>query len=320
MNPHLEFTTEIRDALEHQRPVVALESTVISHGLPYPYNLETGLALESEVRASGAIPATIAVLDGKVHLGLVHDQIERLARGGVAPVGPGAQGIAPVGPGTQGLEKVSLWNLPALIAKGSSGGTTVAATAHLARLVGIEVFATGGIGGVHFDDFDESADLPALARTPITVVCAGAKSILNLPATLERLETLGVPVVGYGTDVFPAFHSAESPYSVPSRLDTPLEIAVAFRAARALQLHQALMVMNPIKDGLPFNQVQTWVEAANHEARREGIHGKSLTPFLLRRISALSDGETDRVNGVLLRANARLGGQIAVALAGIGGA
>ncbi len=297
MNPHLEFTSEIRDALEQKKPVVALESTVISHGLPYPYNLETGLALESEVRASGAIPATVAVLDGKIHLGLVHDQIERLARGNI--------------------EKVSLWNLPALIAKGASGGTTVAATAHLAKLVGIEVFATGGIGGVHFDDFDESADLPALARTSITVVCAGAKSILNLPATLERLETLGVPVVGYGTDVFPAFHSAESPYSVPSRLDTPHEIAAAFRAARALQLHQALMVMNPIKDGLPFNQVQTWVEAANHEARREGVHGKFLTPFLLRRISALSNGETDRVNGVLLRANARLGGEIAVALAGI---
>jgi pseudouridylate synthase len=305
MNPHIEFTPEISDALAHKRPVVALESTVISHGLPYPYNLETGLALESEVRVSGAIPATIAVLDGKIYVGLVHDQIERLAQGKLAPVVPGAQS----------LEKVSLWNLPALIAKGASGGTTVAATAHLARLVGIEVFATGGIGGVHFDDFDESADLPALARTPITVVCAGAKSILNLPATLERLETLGVPVVGYGTDVFPAFHSAESPYTVPSRLDTPQQIAAAFRAARALSLHQALMVMNPIKDGLPFNQVQTWVEAANHEARREGIHGKDLTPFLLRRISSLSNGETDRVNGVLLRANARLGGQIAVALA-----
>lgn len=298
MNPHLEFTSEIRDALERKRPVVALESTVISHGLPYPYNLETGLALEAEVREAGAIPATIAVLDGKIHLGLVHEQIERLAQGGV--------------------EKVSLWNLPALIAKASSGGTTVAATAHLARLVGIEVFATGGIGGVHFDDFDESADLPALARTSVTVVCAGAKSILNLPATLERLETLGVPVVGYGTDVFPAFHSAESPYSVPSRLDTPQEIARAFRAARRLQLQQALMVMNPIKDGLEFNQVQAWVEAANHEARREGIHGKFLTPFLLRRISTLSGGETDRVNGVLLRANARLGGEIAVALSGLG--
>ena len=314
MNPHIECTEEIRDALAHKQPVVALESTVISHGLPYPYNLETGLALESEVRVSGAVPATIAVLDGKIHVGLVHDQIERLARGNAVP---GAQNLAPVVPGAQNLEKVSLWNLPALVAKGASGGTTVAATAHLARLVGIDVFATGGIGGVHFDDFDESADLPALARTSITVVCAGAKSILNLPATLERLETLGVPVIGYGTDVFPAFHSAESPYSVPSRLDTPQEIAAAFRVARALNLHQALMVMNPIKDGLPFNQVQTWVEAANHEARREGVHGKYLTPFLLRRISSLSNGETDRVNGVLLRANARLGGEIAVALAGL---
>ncbi len=295
MNPHLIPTPEIQDALEHRRPVVALESTVISHGLPYPYNLETGLALEAEVRASGSVPATIAVLDGKIHLGLRTDQLERLSKGGV--------------------DKVSLWNLPALLAQGATGGTTVAATAHLARLAGIEVFATGGIGGVHFDDFDESADLPALARTPMVVVCAGAKSILNLSATLERLETLGVPVVGYRTNTFPAFHSAQSPYSVPSRLDSPLEIARAHRAARALELHQAIMVMNPIQNGLPFDQVQTWVEAANHEARREGIHGKALTPFLLRRLSVLSNGETDRVNGILLRANAHLGGEIAAALA-----
>jgi pseudouridine-5'-phosphate glycosidase len=295
MNPHLIPTPEIQDALEHCRPVVALESTVISHGLPYPYNLETGLALEAEVRAAGSVPATIAVLDGKIHLGLTRDQLERLSKGGV--------------------DKVSLWNLPALVAKGASGGTTVAATAHLARLAGIEVFATGGIGGVHFDDFDESADLPALARTPVVVVCAGAKSILNLSATLERLETLGVPVVGYRTNTFPAFHSAQSPYSVPSRLDSPLEIARAHRAARELELHQAIMVMNPIQNGLPFDQVQTWVEAANHEARREGIHGKALTPFLLRRLSGLSNGETDRVNGILLRANAHLGGEIAAALA-----
>ena len=293
-NPRILVHPEVRQALEAQQPIVALESTVISHGLPYPQNLEIGLALEAEVRRAGAVPATVALLDGRMHIGLNRDELERLARGGV--------------------DKISLWNLPALVAKGASGGTTVAATAHLARLCGIEVFATGGLGGVHFDAFDESADLPALARTPVVVVSAGAKSILNLPATLERFETLGVPVVGYRTSSLPAFHSPESPYPVPSRLETPEEVAQAHRAARTLQLTHAILVMNPTPEGIPFAKVQAWAEAANHEARRQGVHGKALTPFLLARIAEISGGETVRVNGILLRANAFLGGEIAVAL------
>jgi pseudouridine-5'-phosphate glycosidase len=195
MSLALRVHPEVRDALLAGRPVVALESTVLSHGLPQPLNLETGLALEASVREGGAVPATVGLLGGRVCVGLAPDELERLT-------GPG-------------LEKVSLWNLPALVARGASGGTTVAATAHLAHLGGLEVFATGGIGGVHPDPYDESADLPALARTPLVVVSAGPKSILNLPATLERLETLGLPVIGYRTDAFPAFHSPESPHGRP---------------------------------------------------------------------------------------------------------
>jgi pseudouridylate synthase len=295
MNPKLIYHPEVKTALENKQAVVALESTVISHGLPYPLNLETAHQLEAQVRSAGAIPATIALLEGRVHVGLDDAQLELMARGGI--------------------EKVSLWNLPAIVAKRLHGGTTVAATAHLARLAGIDVFATGGIGGVHFDAFDESADLPALARTPIIVVCAGAKSILNLHATLERLETLGVAVIGYKTASLPAFHTPHSPFKVAAQLDTPLEIANAFLASKDFGLHQAILVANPVSEGLPYEQVERWVEAANHEARREGVNAKALTPFLLRRLSSLSNGETDRVNGILLRENARLGGEIAVALA-----
>lgn len=295
MNPHFDYTPEVRSALETGQPVVALESTVISHGLPFPQNLETALGMESEIRSAGAIPATIAVLDGRVQIGCTAAQLERLAH--------------------EKIEKLSLWNLPAQIALGKSGGTTVATTAHLAHLSGIEVFATGGIGGVHFDAFDESADLPALARTPIVVVCAGAKSILNLHATIERLETLGVPVIGYGTDSLPAFHTATSPHAIAARLNTPLEVAKAQRAARVLEMRQAILVTNPVIDGIPFERVQMWVEAANHEARKAGVSGKHLTPFLLGQLNQLSGGESVRVNAALLRGNAQLGGSIAVALA-----
>jgi pseudouridylate synthase len=290
----LVLAPEVAAALANRQAVVALESTVISHGLPYPLNLQTAKTLEATVRAGGAIPATIAILDGVVKVGLVEADLERLAKGGV--------------------DKASLWNLPTLLARGGSGGTTVAATVHLARTAGIEVFATGGIGGVHHDHFDESADLPALARTSCIVVCAGPKSILNLAATLERLETLGIPVVGYGTDFFPAFHSPSSPFRVPGRCDTPEQVARTLRAAQAMSQYQAILVTNPLLDGLPFDQVQAWVETATHEAREQGIGGKNLTPFLLRRLSELSDGETDRANERLLAANALLGAKIAVAL------
>ncbi len=294
MNPQFDYRPEVRAALEADQPVVALESTVISHGLPYPQNLETAQAMEAEIREVGAIPATVAVFDGRVQIGCDASQLERLA--------------------LEKLEKVSLWNLPALMAVGKSGGTTVATTAHLAHLAGIQVFATGGIGGVHFDAFDESADLPALARTPIVVVCAGAKSILNLHATLERLETLGVPVIGYGTDTLPAFHTPTSPYAVAARLDTPDEVARAQIAARGLEMRQAILVTNPVSGGIPYDRVQGWVEAANHEARKQGVSGKALTPFLLAQLAEKSHGESITVNASLLRNNARLGGQIAVAL------
>jgi pseudouridylate synthase len=294
---HFIFAPEVATALAQHLPVVALESTVITHGLPFPNNLETAQDLEAQVRLSGAIPATIAVLDGKIHVGCTNDQLLRLAQ--------------------EPMEKVSLWNLPAIMAKGTSAGTTVATTAHLAHLAGIEVFATGGIGGVHFDAFDESADLPALARIPIVVVCAGAKSILNLHATIERLETLGVPVIGYGTDSLPAFHTPSSPYKVAARLDTPSEIAKAQIAARVLEMRQAILVTNPIDKGIAFEKVQAWVEAANHEARKQMVTGKNLTPFLLSELARLSSGETVQVNGRLLGNNARLAGEIAVALVAV---
>ncbi len=288
------YSAEVKAALEENRAVVALESTVITHGLPFPANLETARKLEASVRGAGAVPATIAILDGQVFIGVNDAQLERLAQ--------------------EPMEKVSLWNLPAIIAKGSSAGTTVATTAHLAHLAGIEVFATGGIGGVHFDPFDESADLPALARVPIVVVCAGAKSILNLHATIERLETLGVPVIGYRTDSLPAFHTPSSPHAVAARLDSALEIAKAQRAARDMQMRQAILVANPVPEGIAFERVQGWVEAASHEARKRGVVGKALTPFLLSELARLSGGETVRVNGILLENNARLGGEIAVEL------
>lgn len=294
---HFLYSPEVKAALEQKLPVVALESTVITHGLPYPANLETARTLEAKVRQSGAIPATIAVLDGKIIVGCTDVQLERLA--------------------LEKMEKVSLWNLPAILAKNTSAGTTVATTAHLAHLAGIEVFATGGIGGVHFDAFDESADLPALARIPIVVVCAGAKSILNLHATIERLETLGVPVIGFGTDSLPAFHTPTSPYPVAARLDSALEVAKAHRAARDLEMRQAILVANPIDQGIAFERVQAWVEAANHEARKQMVTGKRLTPFLLSELARLSGGETVQVNGRLLANNAQLAGEIAVALSGI---
>ncbi|TBH21750.1 pseudouridine-5'-phosphate glycosidase [Thermus thermamylovorans] len=277
-------------------PAVALESALLTHGLPYPLNLRTLEALEEAVRAEGALPKTIALIRGEVRLGLSPEEREALARGGA--------------------EKASLWNLPALLAQGRSAGTTVAATVHLAHRHGIPVFATGGIGGVHPEPFDESADLLALSRTPILVVCAGPKAILDLRATLERLETLGVSVVGYRTDRLPAFFSPDSPFPVPARVETPLEAARVYRQARELGLG-AVLLANPVSQGLPYERVAAWVAEANHRAAREGVLGQALTPYLLRRLSELSGGETDRVNGRLLLENARLAARVALALAGL---
>ncbi|MFN4231524.1 pseudouridine-5'-phosphate glycosidase [Thermus sp.] len=275
---------------------VALESALLTHGLPYPLNLRTAMALEEAVRAEGAIPKTIALVQGEVRLGLSQEEMEALAQGGA--------------------EKASLWNLPALLVQKKSAGTTVAATVHLAHRHGIPVLATGGIGGVHPEPFDESADLLALARTPILVVSSGPKAILDLRATLERLETLGVSVVGYRTDRLPAFFSPSSPFPVPARVETPLEAALVLRKSRELGLGAVLLV-NPVSQGLSYEEVALWVEEANRQAAREGIFGKALTPYLLRRLSELSHGETDRVNERLLLENARLAARVALAFAGL---
>ncbi|MFN4073772.1 MAG: pseudouridine-5'-phosphate glycosidase [Thermus sp.] len=275
---------------------VALESALLTHGLPYPLNLRTAMALEEAVRAEGAIPKTIALVQGEVRLGLSQEEMEALAQGGA--------------------EKASLWNLPALLVQKKSAGTTVAATVHLAHRHGIPVLATGGIGGVHPEPFDESADLLALARTPILVVSSGPKAILDLRATLERLETLGVSVVGYRTDRLPAFFSPSSPFPVPARVETPLEAALLLRKSRELGLGAVLLV-NPVSQGLSYEEVALWVEEANRQAAREGIFGKALTPYLLRRLSELSQGETDRVNERLLLENARLAARVALAFAGL---
>lgn len=287
---------EVAQALQTHQAVVALESTVITHGLPRPLNLQLAQKLEDTVRQAGAIPATIAILKGEVVVGLTPDELQAIAADDTA-------------------DKASLWNLGALVAQGKSAGTTVASTSFLAHKAGIQVFATGGIGGVHPHPYDESADLLELSRTPIVVVSAGPKSILDLAATLERLESLGVALLGYKTNHLPAFHSPTSPYPLPARVESALEAARAFRAARALGLPGASLVLNPISKGLDFAQVQHWVEQATQEAARAGIGGKALTPFLLRRISELSGGQTDEVNLRLLEENARLAAQIARALA-----
>ncbi|WP_276953717.1 pseudouridine-5'-phosphate glycosidase [Allomeiothermus silvanus] len=291
----MRLSAEVETALREGQPVVALESTVITHGLPRPLNLQTAQKLEAAVREEGAIPATIAVLGGEVVAGLSAGELERLALDDKA-------------------DKASLWNLAALAAQGKNAGTTVATTTFLAHRAGVAVFATGGIGGVHPDPYDESADLTELSRTPIVVVCSGAKSILNLAATLERLESYGVTLLGYRTDKFPAFHTPESPFSVPAKAESPQEVARIYARARELGLPSATLVTNPVSRGLPFEQVQGWVEQANQEAARHGIQGKSLTPYLLRRISELSSGQTDQVNLRLLEENARLAARIAGAL------
>lgn len=286
---------EVKEALQTRQAVVALESTVITHGLPRPLNLELARKLEGTVRQAGAVPATIAILRGEVVAGLTSDELEAIAADDTA-------------------DKASLWNLGALLAQGKSAGTTVASTTFLAHKAGIEVFATGGIGGVHPHPYDESADLLELSRIPIVVVSAGPKSILDLAATLERLESLGVALLGYKTNHLPAFHSPASPYLLPARVESAQEAARAFRAAKGLGLPGASLVLNPISKGLAFDQVQRWVEQATQEAARVGVGGKALTPFLLRRISELSGGQTDEVNLRLLEENARLAAQIALAL------
>jgi pseudouridine-5'-phosphate glycosidase len=278
--------------------VVALESTLITHGLPRPKNLEVARALEAAVREAGAIPATIAILGGQITVGLTDEQLGYLA-------------------GAENVRKCSRRDLPVVVGRGEDGATTVAGTMMAAHMAGIRVFATGGIGGVHRGHpFDVSADLLELGRTPVTVVCAGAKAILDLPLTLEVLETQGVPVIGYGTDEFPAFYSRSSGLPVDVRCDTPEEVAAIAQSRDALELPGGILVAVPIptEDELPSNEAEDAIERALAEAETQAITGKSVTPFLLARVSELTGETSLRANIALLLNNARVAAAIASAL------
>lgn len=295
----MEVAEEVTAALAEGRPVVALESTIIAHGLPRPDNLRIAREIEDAVRAEAAVPATIAVLDGRVRVGLDDAALERIALG-------------------DGVEKLSLRDLGPGVASGRPGATTVASTAHVAALAGIGAFATGGLGGVHrgaAESFDESADLAALAATPIVVVCAGVKSILDVGATLERLETLSVPVVGYRTDRVAGFYLADAGHPAPWRADSPAEVADIQRARRALRLPQALVVANPLP---PEQQMDPALhgralDEALAAAAAAGATGKEATPFVLGRFHARTGGESVRANVALVLRNAALAAAIAAA-------
>jgi pseudouridine-5'-phosphate glycosidase len=292
---YFRLSSEVVQARESNAPLVALESTVITHGLPFPENQDLARDMETEVRREGALPATIALLDGLVQVGLSEEQLERLAR-------------------ETDLRKVSPRDLARLIIKQESGGTTVAGTIFLAEKTGIKVFATGGIGGVHRQaGMDISADLPQLATTPIIVVCAGAKAILDLPATLEYLETSSVPVIGYQTDEFPAFYSRSSGLPVSVRLDTPQEVEKFAQAHWEMEMRSAVLVTvpPPLEVALTNDEIEGAINQALEEASITDIHGQAVTPYLLKRVNELSGGASLRSNLGLLRNNARIAAQIA---------
>ena len=298
----LDLSDEVKHALDRGAPVVALESTIITHGMPYPDNVSTARAVEAAVRAGGAMPATIAVLGGRIRVGLSDAEAEALGRG-------------------TGALKLSRADLAFAVATGRDGSTTVAATMICAHLAGIRVFATGGIGGVHRgmeSTLDVSADLDELGRTPVTVVCAGAKALLDLPRTLEYLETRGVPVVGYRTDRFPAFWSRDSGLPAPLRLDSAAEIASLAAAQRRLGLGGGVLVANPVAaaDEIPGGEIAAHIDEAVADAVRRGIGGKAVTPFVLSRMLELTGGRSLRTNVALILGNARLAAEIAAASAG----
>jgi len=286
---------EVREALAGGAPLVALESTVISHGLPYPENLVLAGEMEAVMRANGAVPATIAVIEGRVKVGLDQDDLTLLAK-------------------AENVRKISVRDYGPAVAQKATGGTTVAGTLVAAEAVGIRVFATGGIGGVHREaPFDVSTDLFQLAESPVVVVCAGAKAILDLPATLEKLETLAVPVIGYQTDEFPAFYSRESGLPVSARADSPEEAAEIARAHWQVAGKRGLLVAAPppSDSALPAAEIEGHIEQALAEAREQGIRGQAVTPFLLARVSELSGGASLEANLALLKNNARVAAQIA---------
>ena len=302
MNKYLDIAPEVQQDLAEGKPVVALESTIISHGMPYPKNVETALLVEQTIRDNGAVPATIAIIGGRLKAGLSHEEIEHLGKAG------------------RSVAKASRRDLPALVARGVDGATTVATTMIIAHMAGINIFATGGIGGVHRGaevTMDISADLEELAQTPVMVVCAGAKSILDLGLTLEYLETKGVPVIGYGTEELPAFYTRKSGFGVDYRVDSPEELADIFRAQRGLDYKGGMLVTNPIPEEFAMDKavIDAAIEQALAEAKKQGIHGKETTPFLLAKVVELTGGDSLESNIQLVLNNARLAARTAAELA-----
>ena len=299
MEKAIKLSAEVEAALKAGKPVVALESTIISHGLPRPSNLEVALECEHIVRDAGAVPATIALLDGKILVGLERAELDAIAN-------------------RDDIAKASIRDLAIIVAQGKSAATTVAATAHIAALAGIHIFATGGLGGVHRganESFDESADLTALAHVDMTMICAGVKSILDVPATLERLETLAITLVGYKTKAFPGFYLTDSGYTVEHRVDSPAEIAEIIKARKAVgTLTKALVVANPVVKEMDKARHDEILESGLKKAEKEGITGKQVTPFLLEYFHTTSKGESLAINTEIIKANCLLAAQIAVAL------
>ena len=299
MEKAIKLSTEVANALKAGKPVVALESTIISHGLPRPSNLEVALECERIVRDAGAVPATIALLDGKILVGLEGPELEAIAN-------------------RDDISKASIRDLAIIVAQGKSAATTVAATAHIAALAGIHVFATGGLGGVHRganESFDESADLTALANVDMTMICAGVKSILDVPATLERLETLAISLVGYKTTAFPGFYLTDSGFTLEHRVDSPEEIAAIIKARKEVgTLSKALVVANPVVKEMNKALHDEILKSGLEKAHKLGVIGKAVTPFLLEHFHTTSKGESLAINTEIIKANCLLGAQIAVAL------
>lgn len=300
MQSYLKISNEVQEAILQHKPIVALESTIISHGMPYPKNVATALAVEQIVRDNGAIPATIAIIDGKCCVGLSKEEIETFGK-------------------EKNVWKVSLRDMPYVISKKIFGATTVAATMRIAAMAGIKVFVTGGIGGVHRGaekTMDISADLTELSQTNVAVICAGVKSILDIGLTLEYLETLGIPVVTYGQDEFPSFYSRQSGYTSPIRLDAISEIATLIKTKWSLGLNGSVLIANPIeqKDEVPFNTMEQYIVQAIQQADAQGVKGKNVTPFLLQYIAEHTQGESLDANIALIKNNAQVGAKLAKSL------